>query len=254
MRASSLLVVCAACGGGHVTATSTTQQSASASTTPSATPSASTACSDAPPPDPFQPHPAWSGRAASIADPPALPSTALRVGDAFTVYGALRALEAIDADKLLAHDIVVVGWIVDTNLPRAPKCVIHHTGVADPPNCNSQIPTFTIADEKDAPASAPRIRVMGWASNFANVYEAYLKDRAHDTTPRTDELWAKEIPQPLPAVGAKVKLTGRYGAMFALASSGIEVDPRRGIVTLTRAEYLEPARTPASFPQLGAGK
>jgi hypothetical protein len=251
MRTTTVLVVrltlsasLAACGCQRAPSTIATVSSV----TPSA--SASSACGDAAPMDSYQPATAWSGRAANVPDPPTLPTSALRVGSAYTVYGALRALHGIDANIDLQHDIEIVGFIVDTNLARAPKCALHHTGVADPAGCNSEIPTFTIADEPLAADTAPRIRVMGWASNFPNVYEAYLKDRAHNGSARLDEVWAREIPVPLPAVGAKVKVTGRYGALFALSSAGITSDPRNGIMTAKRTEYLAPATTLASFPQL----
>ena len=247
LRAPTLLVLCVACGGEHKTVAAKPQATAVAIASATAS-----ACADAPTPsDSYTPQAAWSGRAASIPDPPTLPTTPLRVGDAYTVYGAIRALHSIDAAEKLAHEITIVGYIVDTNLARAPKCAIHHTGHADPIGCTSEIPTFTIADEKTAAPSAPRIRVMGWASNFPNVYEAYLKERAHGHDKLMDEIWARELPSPLPAVSAKVKVTGRYGMVFSLASSGLDVDPRSGILTYTRAETLEPATTPASFPQLG---
>ena len=249
MRASTLLVLCVACGGEHKTVATKPATTAVASVNPSATASA---CLETPkPPGSYEPQTAWSGRAANIPEPPTLPTTPLRVGDAYTVYGAIRTLHALDGSEKLAHDITIVGWIVDTNLARAPKCAIHHTGHADPANCTSEVPAFTIADEKTAAANAPRIRVMGWASNFPNVYEAYLKERAHSHDKLLDENWARELPSPLPAATAKVKVTGRYGMVFSLASSGIDADPRNGIFTVTHTETLEPATTPAAFPQLG---
>ncbi len=249
MRATTLLlVVLAACGGEQH---GTTTAVAIATATPSAPASA---CADSPAMEAYQPKPAWSGRAASIPDPPMLPIIPRRIGEAYTVYGAVRALAAIDAHETLARDIAIVGYIVDTNFSRAPKCALHHTGRADPPGCVTEIPTFTIADDKAAGADAKRIRVMGFASNFPNVFEALLKERAHDAQPYLDELWATELPRPLPSVSAKVKVTGRYGALFARASTGVVADPRNGILTVNRVEYLEPAIAPASFPQLGTGK
>ena len=244
MRAATLLLVCAACGARAVA-------TAPPPVARAAPPASQSVCTDAPPPATYQPAPAWSGRAANVPDPPPLPTTPRRIGDAYTVYGAIRALHALDASEKLASEITVVGWIVDTNLPRAPKCVLHRTGRADPAGCTSEIPTFVVADAKDAPAGAPRIRVMGWASNFANVYEAYMLERAHDPTAYVDELWAVELPRPLPARGAKVKLVGRYGALFTRASSGVTSDPRSGIFTVTRVETIEPAPAAARLPQLG---
>jgi len=65
-----------------------------------------------------------------------------------------------------------------------------------------------------------------------------------------DYLWAVDIPFPLPAVGAKVRVTGRYGAMFTRASTGVVVDDDFGIITVDKVETLSPAARPASFPQL----
>ena len=231
MRAVILVVVLAACGE-HAS-----PKSQQASVTVAA-PSASTTVCNAAPSASYEPHPAWAGRPAAIEDPPTIPADAQRVGDAYTIYGALRALHAIDSHELLAHDITVVGFIVDTNIARAPKCALHHTGHADPEGCVTEIPTFTISDDAHARPDAPRIRVMGWASNFSNVFEAQLKDRAHDTSRLLDELWATEIPRPLPSVGAKVKLTGTYGVSFTKSSSGLESDPRSGVFTVKRTEYI----------------
>lgn len=191
--------------------------------------------------EPYRPHPAWSGRPSALADPPSLPDLPQRVGGAFTVYGAVRALGRIDQSEL-ARPVTIVGYIVDTNLGRAPRCALHRTGVADPPHCVTEIPTFSIADTKGAPAASPRIRVMGWASNFANVFEA-----SRTRGPYADELWGVQVPNPLPAVGAKVKVTGRYGVNFSRASSGIVSDPARGILTADRVETLEPAPAPAKL-------
>ena len=53
---------------------------------------------------------------------------------------------------------------------------MHPTGKKDPDDCKDiPIPSFTLADTKDADAKAQKIRVLGWASNFANVYEADKK-------------------------------------------------------------------------------
>jgi hypothetical protein len=68
-----------------------------------------------------------------------------------------------------------------------------------------------------------------------------------------DTIWGVAVPYPLPAVGAKVRVTGRYASSFMLESSRVEVhpDPERGILTLRTCVTMELAPKPASFPQLG---
>jgi hypothetical protein len=236
VRGNVLVLIFAACGGGGERATPTTPTpSAAVSIAASPSTTASAVCSDAPA-EAYQPRPAWSGRAAKVDDPPMLPTSPQRVGEAYTVYGAIRALHSIDNRDITAREVTLVGVIVDTNITRAPACALHPTGRADPPHCVTEIPTFTIAD--DTTPTAPRIRVMGWACNFANVYDAQVKDRAHDTSELLDELWAVPIPRPLPKVGMKVRVTGHYAVNFTRASSGLESDPRSGILTSSRTEYV----------------
>jgi hypothetical protein len=197
--------------------------------------------------------PPYATHAAPTATPD-LPAVAtlstapLKIGDAFTVRGAVHALNARERDPRLDQPITIVGVIVDTNLARAPKCAVHKTGRADPPNCVAEIPAFTLAD--DADAHSPRVRALGWASNFANVYEAFLLYRGHATAPARlyqDELWAGDIPFPLPAPGARVRVTGRYGANFMRGSNGLITDADFGIITVDKVEMLERAPTPATF-------
>lgn len=251
MKRWALCVFVLACGPSPApVATPVPVPSASASS-PSA--SATTACSASS--TPYVPVASWSGARPDLPAPPALPTTPLRDGDAYTVFGAIHALRSRFGAAELSKSITVVGYIVDTNLPRAPKCVLHKTGIADPKGCSSEIPAFTIADAKTG-AGEVKFRVMGWASNFPNVYEAFLKYKTLTAAPPpsalyTDELWATTVPYPLPAVGAKVRIKGRYGFTFTKSSAGIEADPEHGVFTLEEAVTLELAPRPASFPQLG---
>ena len=218
-----------------------------------APPSASSAapvCSESA--TPYQPHAAWSGATPDLPAPPTLPDGPLRIGTDYTVRGALHALHGRTTQSELGSPISIVGFIVDTNIPRAPKCAVHRRGVADPPGCTSEIPTFTIADTKDD-TSATRIKVMGWASNFPNVVEAYLAYKPPAAAPRLmqDANWGVYIPDPIPAVGAKVRVTGKYGVNFTLSSRGIEADPLKGIMTVTSTDTLERAPNPVVLPGLG---
>ena len=112
---------------------------------------------------------------------------------------------------------------------------------------------FWIADEKGAGKDKPRIRVLGWAKNYATVYEAMekyktlkeIKDPAKDLF--KDDIWSVDVPYPLPAVGAKVKVTGKYGFVFSKASTGLVSDPINGVMTYAKMDVVEPAPEKAAF-------
>lgn len=209
--------------------------------------------------DAYKPLPAFSGsHKATLPPVPTLPSTPIKQGDAYTVYGAVHHLNSsIHSADVTTKEISIVGWIVDSNMATVDKCAIHPTGKKDPDGCVTPIPSFSLGDTKEAKSDPklPKIRVLGWASNFANVYDALekyknLKEPPTEKQVVTDELWAVPVPFPLPAVGAKVKVTGKYGVNFGKSSAGIESDPMNGILTYTTIEVLEPAPEPASFPQI----
>ena len=206
--------------------------------------------------EPYKPTPAWSGRKASLPAPPSMPTTPLKAGDSYTIYGAVHHLRSrLHGSEVAGKDITLVGYIVDSNMLRAPSCAVHKTGKKDPDGCTTEIPTFVIADTKEVKLDdpkAPKIKVMGWASNFANVFEALEKYKNLKEAPKElykDELWAVDVPYPLPAVGAKVKVTGRFGVNFAKSSTGIAADPLNGIMTYAKIEVVEPAPEPAAFPK-----
>ena len=198
----------------------------------------------------YTPTLAWSGRPSTLPQPVTLPVRPLRVGADYTVYGANHQLTSLLHNGDVAQKITIVGYIVSTNLATAPKCAFHHTGRADPPKCVAPIPAFTIADSK-GDASGITIKVMGWASNFANVFEAneqYKKVTSKPAQLYSDELWAVPVPYPLPAEGAKVRVTGNYGFSFTMSSTGMESDPANGMMTAMDVAVLEPAPTPAKLP------
>jgi hypothetical protein len=214
--------------------------------------------------DKYKPTPAYSGAKAGLPPVPQLPTDPIRVGDSYTVFGAIHQLRSrYHAADVTAKDISITGYIVDANIPRAPACAVHPTGKKDPDDCKSEIPSFWIADAKGN-NTGQKIRVMGWASNFANVYDAMQKYKDQKDPPKPpptpdqagkpgflvqDELWAVLIPYPLPAVGAKVKVTGRYGSIFGKSSAGIVSDPNNGLMTYGTVETLEPPTEPAAFPK-----
>jgi hypothetical protein len=204
--------------------------------------------------EPYKPAPEWSGRKPSLPTPPTLNSAPIKVGDAFTIWGASHHLRSrIHEQEVTKAPITIQGYIVAENIADAPSCAIHKTGKKDPDDCVAEIPSFWIADEKGAGADKPRIRVLGWAKNFATVYEAMEKYKRIKEIKNPekdyykDDMWNVDVPYPLPAVGAKVKVTGRYGYSFSKSSTGIVTDPVNGVLTYEKMEVLEPAPAPAAF-------
>ena len=204
--------------------------------------------------EPYKPLPAFSGSKPNMPAIPTLPTTPIKgSGDSYTVYGAGHQLRSrIHFADVTAKEITIEGYIIDSNIERAPKCAVHKTGKKDPDDCVTEIPTFIIADDKNATpdAKVPKIKVMGWASNFANVFDAMQKYKNLKDPPKElvkDETWAMDIPFPLPSKGAKVKVTGKYGVNFARASTGLSADPINGVMTYSKLEYEEPAPEPAAF-------
>jgi hypothetical protein len=201
--------------------------------------------------DPYKPAPAWSGRKPAMPPVPALKSAPIKVGDGYTVYGAVHHLKSRIHDKeVTSKDITIQGYIVDSNIPTAPECAIHKAGQKDLDTCQSDIPSFWIADTKTPGKDDPKIRVLGWAKNFASVYEAMNKYKGLKEPPKElykDEIWSVDVPYPLPSVGAKVKITGHYGYSFGKSSTGIVSDPVNGVATYGKIEVVEPAPEPAAF-------
>jgi hypothetical protein len=209
--------------------------------------------------NPYKPQPAWSGRRASLPAPPSLPNTPIKTGDAYTVYGAIHQLRSLIHGKdVTANPISITGYIVDSNIPRAPDCSIHKTGKADPPDCQMEIPSFWIADDKGN-TKGPKIRVVGWARNYAVIYDA-IKSYAHvkageqpkEKAPGHIGEWIKDdilnvnVPFPIPAVGAKVKINGSYNVAKSVVSDMVS-EPQGGVVAFKEMDTVEPAPTPANF-------
>src|SRR5450432_3520461 len=176
--------------------------------------------------NPYKPQPAWSGKAASIPAPPTLPTA--------------------------PPAISILGYIVDSNIPRAPDCAVHKTGKADPDGCNTEVPSFWVADDKGE-MKGLKVRVVGWARNYAVIYDAmqaYKKLKPGDTPTDkqlvTDDMLNVTEPFPLPAVGAKVRITGAYNVAKTVVSDMVS-EPVGGVMALQKLETLEPAPEPAKF-------
>jgi hypothetical protein len=201
--------------------------------------------------NPYKPQPAWSGKHASLPAPPTPPSTPLKQGDAYTVYGAVHQLRSLIHGKdVTGQPISVVGYIVDSNIPRAPECAIHKTGKKDPDNCTPEVPSFWVADDKGN-TKGPKIRVVGWARNFAVIYDAMvaykkLKPGDQPKEPVMDDMLNVAVPFPLPAVGAKVKVSGAYNVAKTVVSDMVS-EPMGGVMVLTKVDVLEPAPEVAQF-------
>jgi hypothetical protein len=170
-----------------------------------------------------------------------------RDGDAYTVWGASYGLRSPVHRAEVETTIRIVGYITKTNLEDAPRCAVHPAGVADPADCFAPIPTFWIGDAPDAPLDEC-IEVLGWASGFAQVYEAMRQYDSNSTEPFVDHWWGSPVPNPLPARGARVVIEGDYSSAFRKASSGVVSNSVMGVFTLTSISEIEPAPELATLP------
>jgi hypothetical protein len=203
--------------------------------------------------NPYKPQPAWSGKKPNLPAPASLPSTPIKGGDgSYTIYGAVHQLRSLThAKDVTANPITITGYVVDSNIVRAPECTIHKTGKGDPPNCDTgEIPSFWIADDKGA-TKGPKVRVVGWANNYAVIYDAIvayakLKPGEQPKEPISDNILNVALPCPLPAVGAKVKVTGSYNTSKTVTSQMVS-EPSGGVLGFQKMETVEPAPTPANF-------
>jgi hypothetical protein len=199
----------------------------------------------------YEPLPAVSEVSAKLPDVPTVPEKPVKDGDAYTVWGAsYYQRNRVHEKEVLDQKVSIVGYVTRTNFDAAPECAVHDTGKADPEDCKPPIPTFWIGDSKDAPENE-QMKVMGFASNFANIYHAIEEfDKAKEDEPAvvSDATWGIEIPNPLPTRGAKVKISGTYSTSFTMASSGIVADPIMGVLTYGKLEYIEKPTDLATLP------
>jgi hypothetical protein len=206
--------------------------------------------------EPYKPTPAYSGRKASLPAVPTLPTKAVKVGDVYTVYGATHHLKSrVHNPDVNGKDITIAGYIVKTNLPDAPPCAVHKTGKGDKDDCKAAVPAFWIADEKGDDKNA--IKVMGWASNYAQIFDAINKYSAKGKKAEEavkDEFWAVDVPNPIPNVGAKVQVSGNFAVSFTKSTSGVETDPTHGILTYAKLTYVEPPTEPGVLPGMKGAK
>ncbi len=197
----------------------------------------------------YEPKPAPSGVQANLPAVPNVPQKPIKQGDAYTVWGASYSLRSrVRRKEVAGKKLKITGYIAKTNLPEAPECAVHKGGKADPEGCRPPTPAFWLCETKDAKPS-DCIKVMGWASNFAQLYDAIEEyDGKEDAEPHMDTFWGIKIPNPIPNKGAKVTVKGDYSTTFTRASTGAEADPIMGLLTLEDITYHEKPPEPATLP------
>jgi hypothetical protein len=198
---------------------------------------------------PYVPQPAPSVKA-TLPAVPNVPTTPVKIGDAYSVWGASYYLRSrVHRAAIAGQTITLEGYINKTNLPDAPECAVHKGGKADPEDCKPPIPTFWVADTREA-QEKDAIPVMGWASNYAQIFDAIkeIDEKGNEEAAPQDTFWGVQIPVPLPSPGAKVRVTGRYATTFIGSSTGTEANPIMGILTYQKIEYLEQAPELSTLP------
>ena len=203
----------------------------------------------------YEPKAAPGGERAQLPAVPSLAKKPIKAGDAYAIWGAGYYLRSrVHTKDVDGKDLKLTGYIIKTNLDQAPECAVHETGKEDPEDCKAPVPTFWLADSKDA-QEKDSIKVLGWASNFAQIYDAikeYKKregvKQVTESEPLTDNFWGVKIPEPLPNLGAKVTVSGTYATTFTKATRGTEADPIMGLLTYSEIEYHEKPATAATLP------
>jgi hypothetical protein len=197
----------------------------------------------------YEPRPVNSGAKASLPPAANLPKRPLKNGDTWSVWGASYSLRSrVHRKEVAGKRLSIQGYITKNNMSDAPECAVHKGGKADAADCKAPVPAFWIGDSKDAPESEC-IKVMGWASNFAQIFDAIDEfDKGKADAEHLDSFWGVKVPNPLPAKGAKVTVTGNYGTTFSKASSGAEADPFMGVMDFQEMTVQEPAAELATLP------
>ena len=197
----------------------------------------------------YKPRPAPSGVKASLPPVPNVPQKPVKTkGGAYTAWGAGYHLRSrVHRDSINRKTINLYGWIGHTNLMQAPPCAVHEGGKADPEGCRPDVPAFWVCDKK-ADKKSECIKVLGWASNYAQVYDAIELYEDDEEAEHMDTFRGKPIPNPIPNVGAKVTVTGFYSTTAAASSTGTDADPIMGLLTFHKIEYHEKPPTPATLP------
>ncbi|HEY3236012.1 MAG TPA: hypothetical protein VGJ84_14945 [Polyangiaceae bacterium] len=197
----------------------------------------------------YKPHPPVQGVKATLPPVPNVQKRPVKSGDAYTVWGAGYYLRSrVHHKDIAGTKITLAGYIIKTNISDAPECAVHKGGKADPEDCKPPIPAFWVADTREAPLEES-IKVMGWASNYAQIYDAIADfDKGDETAEHMDTFWGIKTPNPLPSKGAKVRVKGTYSTTFSGASTGTEADPIMGLMAYQEIENVEPAPELVTLP------
>ena len=75
---------------------------------------------------------------------------------------------------------------------------------------------------------------------------AKVKSGDQPKEPVNDDILNVPLPNPLPSIGAKVKITGSYNVTKTVVSDMVS-EPLGGVMALQKLETLEPAPSPAAF-------
>jgi len=210
---------------------------------------------------------------ADIPKVPQLPPLTKKTADGWNIHGLIHDFRSQNHHTEVENaKLTIVGYIVKTNLvPCAkkdemnglkeqctPACAVHpqgsNKGKGDPEGCKAPEPSFWIADTPKAEDASEKIVVVGWARNFAQIHDAIEELDKTDPEKRDKDFFDKlkdetsqiALPNPIPTVGAHVKVTGTYGAQAV--RGGAMVDPNFGIMTVDTVEYIEPPPDTATLP------
>jgi hypothetical protein len=139
----------------------------------------------------------------------------------YSVYGVRRR-----AGTTMDQDVCLTGYIVQ--IYQAPECPRGRT--CNPPSA----PHLWIADTRDTGEDGDRIMLAGYAENQAQIDEAVEQARRGRYVPPDPESGLLPIPTDF-AVGAKIKVQGRFTRMSAM---GFNVS--NGLLEYRGHEILEP--------------
>lgn len=225
----------------------------------------------------YQKKPAATGKAANIPPVPQLPQLAKKEGDNYTVFGLIHDLHSkVHMSEVKKKRVTVTGVIVKTNLVKCkndkdaiaegctPECAVPPKDKEagkwpTPPDCISPPPTFWIGDKPD---DKNLIAVMGWAGKFEDIKWAIdAMDKAKDLEEQATVEYndgGRTLPNPLPAVGAKVEITTEYQATYK-GFGKPEAEPKFGILGPSGGEkliikILSPAPEQATLPYMAERK
>jgi hypothetical protein len=83
---------------------------------------------------------------------------------------------------------------------------------------------------------------------ICDAMKAYnkLKPGEQPAKPVTDDILNVPEPNPLPAIGAKVKVTGSYSVTKTVGSDMVS-EPLGGVMAFQKMDTVEPAPEPAAF-------